>query len=96
MLSLKLSIKVIIANIQELKDFILNNDLGKNDIHELIKTTLKVWISKEYNKTDLVNMIEDFYYKYPNVQGLPLFLDISNDKISVKDFVYTVIETNFD
>ena len=96
MLNLKQSIKMIIANLQELKVFILNNDLSKNDIHELIKTTLKVWISKEYNKTDLVNMIEDFYYKYPNVQGRPLFLDIPNDKISIKDFGFTVIETNFD
>ncbi len=96
MLNLKQSIKMIIANIQELKDFILNNNLSRKDIHELIKTTLQVWISKEYNKTDLVNMIEDFYYKCPNVKDRPLFLDIPNDKISIKDFGYTVIETNFD
>ena len=87
---------MVISNIQELKDFILNNDLSKNDIHELIKATLKVWISKEYNKTDLVNKIEEFYNKFPNVQNRPLFLDISNNKISIKDFGYCVIETNFD
>ncbi len=83
---------MIIANIQELKDFILKNDLNKKDIQELTKTTLKVWVSKEYNKTDLVNMIEDFYYKYPNVQGRPLFLDIPNDQINIKDFGYSVFE----
>ena len=58
---------------QELKDFMLHNDLSKNEIYEIIKTTLKVWISKKYNKTDLVNMIEDFYYKYPNVKTDPCF-----------------------
>lgn len=82
-----------ITNIQELKDFILNNDLSKNDIQKLIRTTLQVWISKEYNKIDLVNMIEDFYYKYPNAKDRPLFLDVPNDEISIKDFVYTIFET---
>ncbi|MFV5692060.1 hypothetical protein ACM55K_08550 [Flavobacterium sp. LT1R49] len=81
---------MIIANIQDLKEFILNNDLSKNDIHELIRTTLKVWISDEYNKIDLINLIEDFYYKYPNIKDRPLFLDIPNDKIRIKDFGYTV------
>ena len=36
---------MIISNIEELKNFVLNNDLSKNDILELIKTTLKGWIS---------------------------------------------------
>ena len=81
-----------IANIQELKDFILNNELSKNDINEILRATLKVWISKEYNKTDLVNIIEDFYYKYPNVQDRPLFLDVPNDEISIKDFGFTVFD----
>ena len=88
----KQSIKMVIANINELKDFILNNDLSKNDIQELLRATLNVWISNEYNKTDLANMIEDFYYKYQNVQDRPLFLDIPNDKISIKDFGYTVFD----
>lgn len=89
---MKQNIKMRIKNIEELKDFILNNDLSNNDIQELIRTTLKVWISKEYNKIDLVNMIEDFYYKYPKVQGRPLFLDIPNDEISIKDFCHTVFK----
>lgn len=82
-----------ITNIQELKDFILNNDLSKNDIQKLISTTLKVWISKDYNKIDLANMIEDFYYKYPNVKDRPLFFDVPNNEISIKDFVYSLFET---
>jgi hypothetical protein len=81
-----------IANIQDLKEFILNNDVGKNDIQELLRATLNVWISKDYNKTDLANVIEDFYYKHPNVQDRPLFLDVNNDKISIKDFGYTVFK----
>lgn len=90
------SIKMVIANINELKDFLLNNDLSKNDIQELLKTTLKVWVSEEYNKTDLANMIEDFYYKYPNVQGRPLFLDIPNEKISIKDFGYSLFKNSIE
>ena len=58
---MKQSTNIIIGIIQELKDFTLDNDLSRNDIHELLKITLKVWINKEYNKTDLVNKIEDFY-----------------------------------
>jgi hypothetical protein len=81
-----------ITNIQELKDFILNNDLSNNDIKELIRTTLKVWISKEYNKIDLVNMIEDFYYKYPNIRGRPLFIDIEDKKIIIKDFSNSILK----
>lgn len=83
-----------INSIEELKQFLLNNDLSKNDIQELLKTTLKVWISEEYNKTDLANMIEDFYYKYPNVQGRPLFLDVPDDKISVKNFSNSIFDEN--
>lgn len=94
MQNLKQSIKMVITNINELKDFILNNDLSKNDIQELLKTTLKVWISEEYNKTDLVNMIEDFYYKYPNVQGRPLFLDVPDDKISINNFNNILFDRN--
>jgi hypothetical protein len=94
MQNLKQSIKMVITNINELKDFILNNDLSKNDIQELLKTTLKVWISEEYNKTDLVNMIEDFYYKYPNVQGRPLFLDVPDDKISINNFNNIIFDRN--
>jgi hypothetical protein len=83
-----------INSIEELKQFLLNNDLSKNDIQELLKTTLKVWVSEEYNKTDLANMIEDFYYKYPNVQGRPLFPDVPDDKISVKNFSNSIFDEN--
>lgn len=77
-----------ISNIQELKDFILNNNLNQRTIEQLLKTTLNVYISGKYDKTDLVKMIEDFYYKYPNIQDRPLFLDVENKNISIKDFGY--------
>ena len=35
-------------------------------------------------------MIEDFYYKYPDIQDRPLFLDVENKNISVKDFCYSL------
>ena len=77
-----------ISNIQELKDFILNTELTQEQIKEILRTSLNIWISGEYDKTDLVKMIEDFYYKYPNIQDRPLFLDVENKNISIKDFGY--------
>ncbi|RTY89862.1 hypothetical protein EKM01_12150 [Flavobacterium sp. RSP46] len=65
-----------INSIEDFKEYLLNHELSKFQISEILKKTLKVWISDEYNKTDLVNMIEDFYYKYPNIQERPLFLDV--------------------
>jgi len=53
-----------------------------------LKTTLNVYISGKYDKTDLVKMIAAFYYKYPNIQDRPLFLDVENKNISIKDFGY--------
>ena len=77
-----------ISNIQELKDFILNTELTQEQIKEILRTSLNIWISGEYDKTDLVKMIEDFYYKYPNIKDRPLFLDVENKNIIIKDFGY--------
>ena len=68
--------------------FILNNNLNQRTIEQLLKTTLNVYISGKYDKTDLVKMIAAFYYKYPNIQDRPLFLDVENKNISIKDFGY--------
>ena len=65
-----------INNFEELKIFIRNNELHKSDIEELLKITLKVWITSDSHKEDLLNKIEEFYNKYPDVQNRPLFLDI--------------------
>lgn len=86
---------MVISNIQELKDFILNNELSETDINEIVRQTLKIWISKKYDKIVLVNMLEDFYNKYPNKQDRPLFLDVQNDNITIKDFGYGLIEKTF-
>ena len=77
-----------ISNIQELKDFILNTELTQEQIKEILRTSLNIWISGEYDKTDLVKMIAAFYYKYPNIQDRPLFLDVEDKNISIKDFGY--------
>ena len=78
-----------IFNIQELKDFILNNELTQEQIKEILRTSLNIWISGVYtNKKEFVKTIEDFYSKYPNTQDRPLFLDVENKNISIKDFGY--------
>lgn len=79
-----------ISNFQELKEYILNNELSENDIDTLIKTTLGVWISEGYEKKYLMQMLESFIKKYPVKSDRPLFMDINNKDINVKDFSHAL------
>ena len=79
-----------ISNFQELKEYILNNELSENDIDTLIKTTLGVWISEGYEKKYLMQMLESFTKKYPVKSDRPLFMDINNKDINVKDFSHAL------
>lgn len=79
-----------ISNFQELKEFILNNDLIEKDINMLIKETMGVWVSKGYDKKHLIKRLEYFIVKFKRLEDRPLFLDVDQEKISVKDFVKSV------
>jgi hypothetical protein len=81
-----------ISNIQELKEYILNNELSGTDIDTLIKTTLGVYISQGYEKKYLMQMLESFIKKYPVKSDRPLFMDINNKDINVKDFVHSLFD----
>ncbi len=90
MQNLKQNIKMEILNFKELELYILNNDLTENDINMLIKETMGVFVAKGYEKKHLINILKAFIVKFPKIQDRPLFVDVSQDKISVKDFVKVV------
>lgn len=79
-----------ISNFQELELYILNNDLSDQDINVLIKETMGIWVAKGYEKKHLIKILKAFILKFPKRQDRPLFADVDQDKISVKDFVKVV------
>lgn len=82
--------KVKLNNVEELKKFILENDISEDSIRELVRTCLKVWISEFKSKEELILQIDELLLKYPDVKNRPLFVDVPNDKIKVSDFVEIV------
>ncbi|WP_291118802.1 hypothetical protein [Flavobacterium sp. UBA6135] len=82
--------KVKIHSVEELKKFILENDIQSNDIRKLLASSLKVWICEFKTKEELLLQIDELLLKYQDVKNRPLFVDIPNDKIKVSDFVETV------
>lgn len=81
-----------ISNFQDLKEYILTNELSGTDINTLIKTTLGVYISHGYEKKKLMQTLESFIKKYPVREQRPLFMDLNNEDISVKDFVHSLFD----
>ncbi len=78
-----------IKNIEDLYKFILDNDLTPDETRELLQTTLRIWISGEYEKETLVDMLRAFLNKYPvRDETRPLFLDVDIDKVKLTDFGY--------
>jgi hypothetical protein len=79
-----------ISTFQQLKEYILNNDLSDHDINILIKETMGVWVAKGYEKKHLIKILEAFIVEFPKIKDRPLFVDVEQNKISIKDFVKTV------
>lgn len=78
-----------ISNIEELKDYILNNELTQKQIEEILRATLNIWVSGDYtDKKEFVKAIEEFYNKHPNEQDRPFFLDVEKGNIRIQDFGY--------
>ena len=63
-----------ITNIHELKDYLLNNKLTQKEKCELINKSLNVWINDESKVDEVIEGLEEFYNKYPNIEDRPLFL----------------------
>lgn len=65
-----------ISNIQELKDFILNNELSINKINQLLQNTLKVILIDEgKSKKEIIILIEEYWNEYKGIKEHPLFID---------------------
>lgn len=72
--------KEISFNIDSFNDLInaiTNYNIETDDLPELIRATMNIYIHKEEckNKEQLVNQLKDFWKKYHNKSTLPLFLD---------------------
>jgi hypothetical protein len=78
--------EIEINNIDDLLDFILQTKLNEKEVNEVINNTLKVIVFGEYEKKELAKLVKEFYNKYSSLEERPLFLDLPNDEINVKDF----------
>jgi hypothetical protein len=67
-----------INNFNELKNFILSNDLTKNQIEDIIFKTIRVFIIDFDNykdKRELIKELECFIIEFPDIDKRPIFLD---------------------
>ena len=64
--------KILIATPEDLKKFILENELTTSQIHDLTMHTLRCMFYFE-TKEDLINQIDEVLIKYPNQKGRPMF-----------------------
>ena len=66
-----------INNYEDLRYFILNNELTTKQIDEAVKQTLGVFIIDKYSKSELILKLDEFYINYIkdklNIER-PLFL----------------------
>lgn len=66
-----------INNYEDLRYFILNNELTTKQIDEVVKQTLGVFIIDKYSKSELILKLDEFYINYIkdklNIER-PLFL----------------------
>ncbi len=78
-----------ITNYDELFDFSLNTELTDDDIRNLLRESLGIWLSKDViDKKKLVKELIFFIEEYPTKSNRPLFLDVLDKDIKVTDFGY--------
>jgi hypothetical protein len=82
------SYDVDINNTSDLYDLLLKNILNEDDTKELLRVTLRIYVSGSYSNKVLVEMLKEFLDKYPTKKTRPLFLDTKNCDITPKDFGY--------
>ena len=79
-----------IRDIDDLYRFLLENNLTPEETRQLIQTTLKIWVSGEYQGKELVKMLQEYLEKWKGKEQheRPLFLDVDDDKVQLSDFGY--------
>ena len=65
--------RIQINNFDELKAFVLSNELTKDQLQDLIFKTLNIFINKNEDKTEIINKIEIFLINHPEPNKRPLF-----------------------
>lgn len=84
-----------ISNIEELKGFIMNNDVTQNDIEVLLKATINVWLIYLYSsKKELVKAIDVYWDKYGSDELRPLWLDLGEQEFQI-DMMYRHEESEY-
>ena len=53
-----------------------SKELSPEQFVEIMRESLGVYVHKDHNQIEITKRIVDFYYKYPNIQDRPLFIDI--------------------
>ena len=71
-----MKIEILIATPEDLKKFILENELTKNQISDLTMHTIRCMFLFE-TKKDLFNQIDEVLIKHPNQKTRPMFGELS-------------------
>ena len=66
---------MIIKNIQDLTEYILNNSLTDKELGQVVFKTLRVWVTKEHTKKELVQLLIEFHEKFPDINQRPFILE---------------------
>ncbi len=73
-----MKIEILIATPEDLKKFILENELTTSQIHDLTMHTLRCMFYFETIE-DLFNQIDEALIKYPKQKDRPMFGELSLD-----------------
>lgn len=57
-------------------DFIENSNLTEKQIIQLIQETLFVFFLNDYKKTELIELLKDYWSKYGHLKQRPLFIGV--------------------
>ena len=71
-----MKIEILIATPEDLKKFILENELTKNQISDLTMHTIRCMFLFE-TKEDLFKQIDEVLIKHPNKKTRPMFGELS-------------------
>lgn len=64
-----------IENIEELKEYIENNEVSSEEIKTLLRQTLNIWYSGTMEKKRLMKFILKFVQMHPVLEIRPLLID---------------------
>lgn len=69
---------MIINNINDLIDFIENNNFEIDEINKVTRATIKALFITSETKEDAVNSLKEYWKLYGSSECKPIFIDLDN------------------